>query len=284
MVSRSYRQALGLIVLAMAVAAPAVFAAPAIALSALPHSARSPANGTTITAVANASLPGASPPFTFTSRLLHLTSVTVVVDSQSTSGETGALSTNYRVGTVSLSPGQYSAPEATYTGSPTAAPWATIPGTYYWQIEAQEQHEEQICPEAEGPTFCFGRKYNVTYLSSVYTLVVAPKPPPPPPPLSLARGYTAVKGLIWDFTNRSAHRLKDRCTSANASTVACQASWASASHLSGSTLLYSGSFNLERREDGLHSSFVGQRAKYGCERRHGLRRCTVNVHWHLLTA
>ena len=156
-------------------------------------------------------------------------------------------------------------------------------GTYYWQMEAGVVSE---------------------YQTPIYSFVVTPKPappsppaapppaspppasPPPPyvpviaPPLSLGAAYSSVKNIIRGRIG-GPHNFSDKCRKGSRTKVRCQVSWSSAYHMSSLTFLYSGIFNLETQpHGGIHYSFVGTRARYGCVRHLGVKRCASNVHWH----
>jgi hypothetical protein len=172
-----------------------------------------------------------------------------------------------------------------YHGLSVFEPWATAPGTYYWQATTTYLQNRPF-PE----TF-----REVRYLSPIYTLVIAPKPPPPSPPptplpastppaatpsLTLSDAYRAVKAIIKDRTHRTAHHLSDKCRSVTGTQARCKVSWASDTRYSATTLVYAGTFDIEAAGDGeVFYSFTGLLERVGCTVHHSTKRCASKVHW-----
>jgi len=186
-----------------------------------------------------------------------------------------------------------------YAGYSPYEPWATAPGTYYWQFEGERLESVEKCFKGVGPEVCLPTSEWFNYLSPVYTLVITPKPSPPlpasppaapkpqplvsaprpvTPPIPLARAYADVKSIIRSQTDRPAHHLSDSCTF-DSRAVTCQASWTSAWPRSSRTLLYAGTFELTPRSAGYQFSFSGRKKRYGCARGSGAQHCASNVHW-----
>ena len=69
-----------------------------------------------------------------------------------------------------------------YAGYSTYEPWATIPGTYYWQFEGERTGNVTKCEWNPylGEEYCYPTSESFDYLSPVYTLVITPKSSPPP--------------------------------------------------------------------------------------------------------
>jgi hypothetical protein len=149
------------------------------------------------------------------------------------------------------------------------------PGTYYWRATGTVYTSEPGNPFAQlkltSPVF--------TFTVTAPPAAPAPSPVASPPALTLPESYAAVKEIIQNETGHSAHHLHDRCRLANEIEATCEASWFTARHVSSSTLLYAGSFDLWQEPEGTYFSFSGLRERFGCSKRFGPKRCASKVYW-----
>ncbi len=246
-----------------------VLASGSSAAEPLPVSSTSPANGATIP------LPTGPVPFEVVVPVTHPYSMSVEVSTQNIPGQDGSLADDYRKDFFSLF--KSDAYPTIYRGQSEYVAggnwWSSTPGTYYWQVHAYYS-------DGEAPYFH-------DYLSPVYTLVIAPAAAPPsvaesPPgtiaPLTLSESYAAVKEIIRNETGKPAHHLSNKCRKTSTYRAICQADWTSSARTTASTFLYSGTFGLIAGTTN-HFLFLGLRARYGCAKRHGARRCAHKVSW-----
>jgi hypothetical protein len=192
-------------------------------------------------------------------------------------------------------------PEA-YAGYSTYEPWATIPGTYYWQFEGRRLESVEKCEWNPylGEERCSPTSEWFNYLSPVYTLVITPKPAPPPaspppappptpmaqpqaatvPALTLGEASSFVKSYIKRRFHRRAAHVTTKCRLTGRQTARCDATWYSALHITATTSRYAGRFSVNARYEPMTLSFTGTRTQVGCLRRYSAKHCASKVHWH----
>jgi hypothetical protein len=115
----------------------------------------------------------------------------------------------------------------------------------------------------------------------------APQSTPIPPTeiLTLREAYVVVGHDILRKTHAGAFQLSDTCWKTSSSAAKCKARWIASRHPSSRTLVYFGTFVVEHGEwspqlrNDLYATFAGLRARYGCARRLGVKRCGSHVHW-----
>jgi hypothetical protein len=209
--------------------------------------------------------------------------IEVEVASQDSVGPTGELASTVRLERIEMFKVSLTSP-GTYRGTSAVPPlggWSSAPGTYYWQLRVPYV-------EVSG-----GQLHAHEELSPVFSLVIAPLPSTvaptegtgahpgltAPPTLTLTESYNRVKLLIRTRTGHIAHHLSDHCTRKSGAEVACKATWLSALPRPSNAVRYAGTFVIDARSDGIHSSFAGFGERLGCVRRRGSKRCAFRVHW-----
>lgn len=182
-----------------------------------------------------------------------------------------------------------------YRANPGVQYWPTNPGTYHWQVEGKQERSHLVCFEGVG---CTDEPEQVRRLSPVYTVIIAPKPVPAPPApasqptasqptafqpnetITTSAAYAAVKRIIKRKTHRIAYHLRDHCARQGETQVECRAGWASAVHVTSSTLIFRGTFVVELlSQGGITYAFYGVRARYACTRHHPIKQCGSAVEW-----